>query len=189
MHSLSVIITVATLAFIGTMFDNFFAFAAQLALTPIEHFKKVTIAQALGVGTLILLSAVASSVLFSVPTRWVGVLAVAPWALAAYGWRHRNDQARAHYRRGAATTYLITLALGGDNIAVWVPLLRANGSEREVLTLALFAIWEAVFLVSARSLAVHPRVIAWGSRYSRILVPIVYVGLGILILIECGTLS
>jgi len=188
-HSLSVTIAVGTLAFIGTMFDNFFAFAAQLALTPREHYKKVSTAQVLGVMSLILIGAIVGSVLLSVPTRWIGVLALAPWALAVHGWQHRGDPVRDQYRRGAITTFTITLALGGDNLAVWIPLLRANGAAREVLTIALFALWEAVFILSAQSLAGHPRVISWGSRYGRSLMPIVYLGLGILVLLECGTFA
>lgn len=171
------------------MFDNFFAFAAQLALTPRERYRRVSSAQALGVASLVLLAAIVGSVLLSVPTRWIGVLALAPWALAVHGWQHRGDPTRDQYRRGALTTFTITLALGGDNLAVWIPLLRANGSSREVLTVALFALWEAVFILAAKSLASHPRVVAWGTRYGRSLIPIVYLGLGILILLECGTFS
>ncbi|MBW4077857.1 MAG: hypothetical protein HIU84_04965 [Acidobacteria bacterium] len=189
MHSLSVTITVATLAFIGTMLDDFFAFAAQLVLTPRELHKRVNTAQVLGVVSLILLSAIVGSVLLSVPLRWIGILALAPWALALHAWRHREDPTRQQYRRGALTTFAITLALGGDNLAVWIPLLRANNTSREVLTIATFALWEMVFLFAARSLTGHLRVVEWGARLSRSLVPIIYVGLGVLILLECGTLS
>ncbi|MHB1252496.1 MAG: cadmium resistance transporter, partial [Acidimicrobiales bacterium] len=148
MHSLSVTITVATLAFIGTMLDDFFAFTAQLVLTPLELRRRISTAQVLGVVSLILLAAIVGSVLLSVPLRWIGILALAPWALALHAWRHRADPAREQYRRGSLTTFTITLALGGDNLAVWIPLLRANNTPREVLSIALFALWETVFLVA-----------------------------------------
>lgn len=189
MHALSVTITIATLAFIGTMLDDFFAFAAQLVLTPRERYKRVSTAQVLGVASLILLSVSVGAALLDVPLRWIGILALAPWALAVHAWRHRDDPERQQYRRGALTTFAITLALGGDNLAVWIPLLRANNTSREVLSIALFALWEAVFLVAARSLVSHPRVIEWGVRLNRTLVPIIYFALGALILLECGTFS
>ncbi len=189
MHSLSVTITVATLAFIGTMLDDFFAFAAQLVLTPREMHKRVGAAQVLGVMSLVLISAVVGSVLLSVPLRWIGVLALAPWALAFHAWQHRSDPTRQKYRRSSLTTFAVTLALGGDNLAVWIPLLRANNAFREVLTIALFALWEGVFLTAARLLVNRPRVIEWGIKFSRSLVPVVYLGLGFLILAECGTFA
>jgi cadmium resistance protein CadD (predicted permease) len=171
------------------MLDDFFAFAAQLVLTPPERHKRIGAAQVLGVMSLVLLSTIVGSVLLGVPLRWIGILALAPWALALHAWQHRNDPARQQYRRGALTTFAVTLALGGDNLAVWIPLLRANDTLREVLTIALFALWEMVFLIAARSLVNRPRVIEWGTKFSRSLMPVVYVGLGVLVLIECGTFA
>ncbi len=189
MHSLYAVIVVATLAFVGTMLDNFFAFAAQLALTRRDRFKRVSAAQALGVATLVVLAAGVGTLLEQVPTRWIGLLCIAPWALAIHGWRSRAAPVHEQYRRGALTTLTLCLALGGDNLAVWIPLLRANGSLHEVLTIAVFALWEAVFIFAAQSIASHPRVISWGTRYGRTLIPWIYLGLGVLILIECGTFS
>ena len=117
MHSLIAIIVVGSFAFIGTMFDNFFAFAAQLSLTPRERFARVSYAHALAVLTLIGLAAGVGTLLVIIPTRWIGILCVAPWALAAHAWRHRSDPGREQYRRGAITTFTICIALGGDNLA------------------------------------------------------------------------
>jgi cadmium resistance protein CadD (predicted permease) len=180
---------VATLAFTGTMFDNFFAFAAQLALTERDRYQRISSAQALGVTTLVLLAAGVGTLLVAIPTRWIGLLCVAPWALAVHGWRHRAKPAHEQYRRGALTTFTLCLALGGDNLAVWIPLLRASGTLHEIITIAVFALWEAVFIFAAQSIASHPHVIGWGKRYGRLLIPWIYLGLGVLILIECGTFS
>lgn len=188
MHSLLGVVVVATLAFVGTMLDNFFAFASQLALTRREHFKKVGIAQALGVATLVVLAVGVGTLLEAIPTRLVGLLCVAPWALALHGWRHRDQPAHEQYRRGAITTFTLSIALGGDNLAVWIPLLRANGTLHEVVTIAVFATCEVIFIVASQAVAAHPRVIAWGSRHGRSVIPWIYLGLGVLILIECGTL-
>ena len=119
----------------------------------------------------------------------IGLLCVAPWALAAYGWRHRRDERREQFRRGALTTFVVTLALGGDNLAVWIPLLRANGAASGLATAGIFAVWELLFIISAQALAGHPRVVSWGTKYGPTLVPWVYLGLGVLILVECHTFS
>lgn len=189
MHSVVTVILVATLAYVGTMFDNFFAFAAQLVVTDRRHYRRIGWAQALGILTLLVVASGVGSLLAPIPTRWVGVLAVAPFALALYGWRHRDQPPREQFRRGALTTYAVTLALGGDNLAVWIPLLRAHGAAVGVATVAIFLVWECLFIFSAQSLASRPRVVAWGTKYGPVLVPWVYLGLSVLILVECGTFA
>jgi len=184
-----IVVVVASLAFVGTMFDNFFAFAAQLIVTRPEHYRKVSWAQAIGVGTLVMVGAAVGSLLAPIPTRWIGVLATAPLALAWYSWQHRRDPQREQYRRGALTTFTITLALGGDNLAVWIPLLRANGVTKGLVTAAVFAVWEVLFVWSAQSIARHPRVVTWGTKHGPSLIPWVYVALGALIVVECGTFA
>jgi cadmium resistance protein CadD (predicted permease) len=189
MHTVLGVIVVSSLAFVGTMIDNFFAFAAQLSLTNRVRFQRVSIAHALGVFSLIVLAGGIGSLLTSIPLRWVGVLCVAPWALGVHAWRQRHSSVSEQYRRGALTTYLLCVALGGDNIAVWIPLLRANGKWHELVAVIVFAIWETLFILGSQKVATHPRVITFGATYGRTLIPWVYAALGVLILIECGTFS
>jgi cadmium resistance protein CadD (predicted permease) len=127
------------------------------------------------------------SILAPIPVRWIGVLCVAPFAFAIYAWRHRGAP-REQYKRGSVTTFAITLALGGDNLAVWIPLPRANGLAHGLVTAAIFVGLEVIFLLSAQRLALHPRVVAWGRAHAPAVIPFVYVALGVLILLECHTL-
>jgi cadmium resistance protein CadD (predicted permease) len=187
-HSVVSVIVVGSLAFVGTMFDNFFAFAAQLTLTERSRFQRVSLAHGAAVAILVLLAAGVGSLLSDLPLRWVGLACVAPFALAAHAWRQRDRPSREQFRRGATTTFILCLALGGDNIAVWIPLLRANDVVHQILVIIVFAMWEVTFILGARTLAGHERVVVAGERFGRLLVPWVYVGLGILILFECGTL-
>ncbi len=170
------------------MFDNFFAFAAQLVVTDRARYRRVGWGQALGVATLIILATTVGSLLAPVPLPWIGVLCVAPWALGVHAWRKRHEPVGEQYRRGAITTFALTLALGGDNLAVWIPLLRANGAIDSVVTVAVFITWDVLFVISAQSLTRQPRVVTWGRDYAPSLIPVVYFGLGVLILFECGTL-
>jgi len=183
------VVVVASLAFLGTMFDNYFAFAAQLVVTDRAHVRRVAAAQALGVAVVLVIAAGVGSLLAPIPVRWIGVLCVAPWALAVHAWRHRADLRPTTSRRGATTTFVVTLALSGDNLAVWIPLVRANGTWRGVGVVAVFVAWELIFVSSAVALARHPRVVAWGTKWGPALVPWIYLALGVLILVECHTFS
>ncbi len=188
MRSLLELVAIGSFAFAATMLDNLFAFAAQLALSPRDRFAALTVSQSAGVVVLVGLATAVGSSLEAVPLRWVGVLAVAPWALAWRTWHHRRDDVTASLRRGAVTTFLVTVGLGGDNLAVWIPLLRANGVARQLLVDVVFACGQTLFVLLAWSLATHPRVVRWGQRSGPRLVPGLYVILGVVILFECHLL-
>ena len=187
MHDVMVAIAIGAVAFLGTMIDNFFAFAAQLVLTDPKRFRRVSYAHVVGVLVLIIGSAAVGSALNFISLKWIGILAVAPLALAWHGWRHRSELAP--QRRGATTTFLITVGLGGDNIAIWIPILRAQGVLRGITVAATILLLDigAVFL--ARFIAKRPSAIQFGQRLSTQLMPILYCGLAVLIVWQCEWFS
>lgn len=186
MHTIFGVVVVATFAFAGTMVDNYFAFAAQLMVTARDRFRRVSWAQALAVASMIALAGGLGWLLAPIPLRWIGVFALAPFSFAWHSWRHRAAP-REQFRRGVVTTFVITLALGGDNLAVWIPLFRANGFAHALVTVATFVVLEIVFLLTAQRLATHPRVVTWGTNHAPTFMPFVYLLLGVLVLFECLT--
>jgi cadmium resistance protein CadD (predicted permease) len=77
---------------------------------------------------------------------------------------------------------------GGVSLAVWIPLFRANGFAQASLTVAAFALWEIIFLISSMKIAHHPRIVRWGNDHAAAFMPYLYVILGVLILFECRTI-
>ena len=187
MHSILGVVLVASFAFVGTMFDNFFAFGAQLVVTEPARYRRVGWAHALAIATIIVLASGVASLLAPIPLRWIGLLCVAPFGFALHSWRH-HAKARQQFRRGSVTTFALTLGLGGDSLAVWIPLFRANGFAQASVTVATFALWEIIYLFSAIRIANHPRIVRWGNDHATAFMPYVYVILGVLILIECRTI-
>jgi len=76
-HTVIGVVVVGSLAFVGTMLDNFFAFAAQLSLTDRSRFSRVSIAHALAVCVLLVVAAGVGALLTAIPLRWIGLLCVA----------------------------------------------------------------------------------------------------------------
>lgn len=187
-HSTYALLVAGSLAYLGTMLDNLFALAGQLTVTPRERFATVIAAQSLGVALLAGLAVAVGASLNVVPLRWVAVLALAPWGLAWHHWRHHGTGLPASVRRGAATTFVVTIGLGGDNLAVWIPLLRASGTWREVGVLALFALWQAIFVALTWTLASHPRISRLAQRGGEFVAPWLYGALGVAVLFECRIL-
>ncbi|MCU1362612.1 MAG: cadmium transporter [Acidimicrobiaceae bacterium] len=187
MRTIVGVVLVASLAFLGTMVDNFFAFSAQLVLTEPTRYRRVSWAQAGALSVLVVIAGSVGTLLDVIPVRWIGLLCVAPFGFALHAWRHRESP-HEQFRRGAITTFLITLALGGDNVAVWIPLFRAAGVRHGLVALGTFVIGDILFLLAARKLATHPKVVEWGRARMPSLMPYVYALLGVLILIECHTI-
>lgn len=184
MTAIADIVVVSFLAYLGTMADNFVAFSAQLVLTDASRWRRVTYAQALAVLTMVILSAGIGSLLRAVPLRWLGLLALAPFAFAWHAYQRRGAT-RPPQRRGAVTTFVLTLGIGGDNLAVWIPLLRSRDLAHDAATLATFALGEVLFVATARRLARHPRVADWAADHGPRVMWVVYGLLGVLVLVEC----
>lgn len=184
MHTILSAPIIASLAFVGTMCDNFVTLAAQLVLTDSSRVRRVVRAQALGVVTMVALALALGFVFHAVPLRWLGLLALAPASFAVHAWhaRRKATPVRSH---GAAATFALTLAIGGDNLAVWSPLFRADDPARLVATLLAFAVWEVLLLAGARGLARHPRVANWGEAHLARVMWLIYAALAVLVLVEC----
>jgi cadmium resistance protein CadD (predicted permease) len=188
-RSLQQLLALATLIYLGTMTDNLFAFAAQLALVPRTTFLRLSIWQTAAVTTLVVAAATVGSFLTIVPLRVIGLLALAPWWLAWRAWRQRHRAAASAPPRAGVAAFVVTVALGADNLAVWIPTFRANAGWRFFGLMLVFAFWQGLFILFAYALASHPRVREHGARLSALVLPWLYALLGLIVVVECGSLK
>lgn len=80
----------------------------------------------------------------------------------------------------------VTIANGADNLSVYTPVFRTLGVGGTVVTLAVFAAGVALWCLAASWLGSHARVVGVVERYGRWIVPVVFMLIGALILIESG---
>jgi cadmium resistance protein CadD (predicted permease) len=182
----AVTVLVAAAAFYGTMIDNAIALVAQLALGEPGHHKRARTGQFVGVLCVMVVSIGVAVALQPVSTRWIGVLAVLPLALAWHAWRHRRDTART-LGRGAIASFITTIAIGGDNVAVWIPLLRVLGVERGALAIGVFVVGDLSLILVARTIATHPKVVAATKTLAPRATPVLFVALAALVVWQCRT--
>lgn len=171
-------------AFLGTGIDNFFALAAQLVVTDPHRYRRVRYAYVAGMAVLLGFAGAIGSALSIFSIRWIGVLALAPIGLAIAHWLGRSHSLEAQ-RRGAITTFTVTLALGGDNIAVWVPLLRSQGVFRGVTVSLTILVLAMITARSAQQLVARPSLIRFGERWASRLTPYLYLALAGLVMWQC----
>ncbi|MEG3898583.1 MULTISPECIES: cadmium resistance transporter [unclassified Microcoleus] len=83
----------------------------------------------------------------------------------------------------------VTVANGGDNIGIYVPLFASNTLESLAGILAVFFAMVGVWCYAAYRLIQMRAIADTLTRYGNQLVPFVLIGLGIAILVKSGTLA
>ena len=83
----------------------------------------------------------------------------------------------------------VTVANGGDNIGIYVPLFASNTLESLAVILAVFFAMVGVWCYAAYRLIQMRAIADTLTRYGNQLVPFVLIGLGMAILVKSGTLA
>lgn len=87
------------------------------------------------------------------------------------------------------TVALITIASGGDNLGIYIPYFASLAVLEIITALIVFALSVAILCYISYRLAKVSFVSETLEKYERIIVPIVFIGLGLYILIENGTIQ
>lgn len=82
----------------------------------------------------------------------------------------------------------VTIANGGDNIGIYIPLFINMNSIDILITVIIFMILTALWCFIGKGLSQHHLVQRNIEKYKHIFIPIIFIGLGIFIIIENGIL-
>jgi cadmium resistance protein CadD (predicted permease) len=194
--SLLTAIGVGIVVFVSTNVDDILLISVFFADRSIRP-RNVVIGQFAGIGVLTAASAVAAFLALAIPEGLIGLLGLAPLALGLHGfyalWRRRskpdddaedltrairNDPAR-HSQWIAVA--LVTIANGGDNLAVYIPLFSRE-LGRIPLYASVFAVMTALWCSIGHRLVYHPRIGARIGHYGDVVLPFVLTALGLYIL-------
>jgi cadmium resistance protein CadD (predicted permease) len=192
---------VATAAFVGTNVDNTLVVMAMVAGAPVERSRRIAVGQVVGFVVLVGAAFAGAAVLFEFSGRVVGLLGLVPLAIGLRGLVALRPGARRKWAgtrlaaadravgRSLTAAALVTIATGGDNLAVYIPLFRVSGATRLVVIGLVFALGEiavtAVVLAGGR----HPKARAVMERFGAVGVPVLLCGVGVLVLLTAGTFS
>ena len=187
------------IVFASTNIDDIFLLAAFFADPRLRH-RSIVVGQYLGIGALVLVSALTALLALAVPDGWVALLGVLPLILGIgrllalrtdtvgrEGGRDEHPiQEQAHNaERGLRSQVLavasVTVANGGDNVGVYVPLFATT--LEAITTYALtFAAMTGVWCALAYLLVNNRMLGAAIGRYGHAVLPIVLIVLGVYIL-------
>jgi cadmium resistance protein CadD (predicted permease) len=181
-------IVIAVAAYASTNIDDLLLLCAFFAL-PAYSVRQIVIGQFIGIGILVAASMMCALAAMMIPSRYVGLLGLAPIYLGAS--RLFNGPTLTQRRlssSGQITTVIAaTVADGGDNIATYVPMFAGSSGTQRVATVAVFAVLTGVWCWMAAKLAKHQVVgyifRKWGAR----LLPSMLIAIGIILLWRGGS--
>ena len=153
----------------------------------------VIIGQYLGMTALVAAALAFSLMVLAIPERYIGFLGIVPILVGVKQLRTTWPERPAppDSKIGAATlsVALVTIANGGDNVAVYVPLFTGRGLAETLSICATFAAMLAAWCFAARWLLTHPRMARtvgdWGHR----VMPFMLMALGVSILLRSGLIE
>ena len=165
-----------------------------------KEYRDIYIGQYLGSVILILVSLFLAFVLNYVPEKWVlGLLGLIPIYLgikvAIYDdcegeKRAKKELDEKGLSKLVGIVALVTVAsCGADNIGLFVPYFTTINNYELVITLITFLILIFILVFTAQKLANIPGLGEIIERFSRWIMSIVYIGLGLFIIIENGTVQ
>ncbi len=210
MTGLAADVGVAAVAFVATNIDNCVVTTAMVAGAPVERAHRIAAGQVVGFAVVALVAATAAVLLFEFSAAAVGLLGFVPLAIGVtglFGLRHRGGTesterrapgSRRRRRRPAAdravgrsltAAALVTIAAGGDNLAVYIPLFREGGTANLIAIAAVFVAGEVLVTSVILTAGRHPRARAVMTRLGAVAVPLLLCAVGVLVLVTAGTLT
>lgn len=157
--------------------------------------------QYLGTGLLVGGSLVAAYVVNFVPEAWmVGLLGLIPiylgirFAIVGEGEEEEEEETIERLEQSKAnqlfwTVTLLTIASGGDNLGIYIPYFASLDWAQTLVALLVFAIGVIIFCELSRVLSSIPLISETIEKYERIIVPLVFISLGLYIMYESGTIE
>ena len=186
-------ILTASIAFIVTNVDDFVVLMVLFLQAP-NLWRETIAGQYIGFGILVLLS-LPGFWLGQLPIKpWIGVLGLIPIALGIRAWLSPDSDSdsdfstppkRLNFFHGSPQIGLVaslTIANGGDNIAIYTSLFSRLTPVTLALTLFIWSIQILLWCVMARYFARKSRVQKLVKKYGQVIVPIVLISLGFYII-------
>jgi len=195
MVGMQAVLLSAIVVFISTSIDD-------LVLLILFHSQARTRAQRLsilagqigGIGILVGISLLGSYLASRMLEGWViGLLGFIPIALGIKAMLSKDEEKNESVGEGRknllATVILVTIASGGDNLGIYIPWFVTLDEASLLITMLVFLVLILLFWALGYLLANQSHIKNLLSRFSAVLVPVVFLLLGLVILSENGTFT
>lgn len=163
--------------------------------------RAIFIGQYIGIGCLVLVSILGAFGLSFLPRQYLGILGFVPIILGLKVWvDYRRDnknnkqdtQENALLRTtrfGVFSVVAITLANGADNIGIYIPIFSHYSPWEIMVTVVVFAVMIFIWCIIGEKLANYPLIKEKIQKYKQIIIPVVFIALGIFVIVESGIIE
>jgi cadmium resistance protein CadD (predicted permease) len=183
--------------FISTDLDDVLVLLVFFA-DPRFRIRQIVAGQFLGIAMLYAVSVAGAWATLILPRGFIGLLGLVPitmglksaWELLSDDPSEQmSDRISPARHTNIAAVLAVTVANGGDNVSVYIPLFAMRSAPDIALMGVVFAVMTALWLSLAYWLTRHRMIGAPVRRYTRLLMPFVLITLGVLILYQAGTMK
>lgn len=203
------VVITALLSFAGTNIDDILILTLLFSRAETAADKRrIVLGQYLAVLTLTFFSLIFGYSISFVPHAYIGLFGLIPillglgavWKLRKKGRDHKAQTEKAQKEPGKIKhllekifpadilyVYFLTLANGADNVSVYVPLFTNLGAVEIITVVVIFVILIGVWCFLGIKIGQYPLIKAFLEKYKDVLIPIVFIGLGLYILLKSGT--
>jgi cadmium resistance protein CadD (predicted permease) len=193
------IIGIGVAVFAATDIDDLFVLMLFFS-NPTYKARQVILGQYLGIGILVVVGVAGSLIALIVPSMIIGLMGLLPIGIGIkklFDLRKHEDDGIPKNLQGGRSSHLqfltvagVTIANGGDNIGVYMPLFARSSTLAETVTLVvIFLAVTAVWCALAYYLVNHRLIANRLSRVGHIVLPLVLIGLGVYILVDAFVLG
>ena len=191
------IILTAMITFVATSIDEIPVFFMLYAKNVGKGKSKIiTLAYFIGTFLLITLGLFGAFGLMQIPVKWViGLTGLLPLGMGIKVLIKGDDDeekavATAHKHKTLWLQVLvITLALGADDLGVYIPLFTTLAGWEFLLMLLVFTIGTAILCFVSYRLTKIDQLMRFLEKQEHFIVGIVFIGIGIFVMFDCGTFS
>lgn len=182
------------IAYISTNIDDIFVIMILLAQAAKGAKGKLVAGHFLGVGIITLVSMLGAFGLQNLPLKYVGILGLVPIGLGIKAWldyKKGADDDDAPDAQGVSllSMAMITVGDGADNVGVYIPLFTGFSGPERISAVIVFTAMTILWVFLANSLAEFPKVKTAVGKYQHIVIPVVFILLGIYIIMDSGLLG
>ena len=148
----------------------------------------------LGVGVITVVSMLGAFGLQKLPLKYVGILGLVPIGLGINAWLNQKKSADDDDAPEAQSVSLLSMAMitvgnGADNVGVYIPLFTGFSGTERIGAVIVFTVMTALWVHLANSLAEFPKVKKAVGKYKHIVIPAVFILLGVYIIMDSGLLG
>ena len=195
---ITILTSIAT--FIATGFDEIVVLTILFVeIKDKKNIKDVYIGQQISMIVLLLISLLAVFGFAQVPNEWIGLLGFIP-LMEGLKVLLDKDNEEEYERKDilkrmkkfdslTLSIALIAIAGGAEELSAYIPFFASLDGANLIVALIIFMVLVPAWVTICREISNIKHIQDTVEKYERILIPIVFIGLGFFVLIENGTLE